>query len=196
MKNVAAIGELTMRVVRAAAAAQYYARLAALFSMYMSTYMVTQEVPDAETRKQKLYELKTKCRQFQQHVLALPYDQLITNEQVSYLYIYGVTAAEHELQGADFLAFKGFLQESFRQHDYAVGRLKAHKLLNYLSTGAEPFKLDPSAAPKPEDTAALEKFIATQPQTLTVSEGNDFLKRFSSVVVQVISDHPKGEYLW
>jgi len=52
-----------------------------------------------------------------------------------YIHAFSITADGSELQGADFLAFKGFLQQSFRDHDYAVGRLKARQLLRKLAPG-------------------------------------------------------------
>jgi predicted acylesterase/phospholipase RssA len=44
--------------------------------------------------------------------------------------IYGITAANEELAGADLCAFTGFFDQRYRQHDYDVGRTKARAFLN------------------------------------------------------------------
>ena len=43
--------------------------------------------------------------------------------------IYGITAANDELAGADLVAFAGFFDQRYRQHDYDVGRQKARDFL-------------------------------------------------------------------
>jgi predicted acylesterase/phospholipase RssA len=45
------------------------------------------------------------------------------------MYIYTVAAKAEELAGAQLLAFLGFLDQDYRQHDYDVGRAKAQELL-------------------------------------------------------------------
>lgn len=45
------------------------------------------------------------------------------------MYIYTVTAGDHELAGAQLLAFLGFFDQDYRQHDYDIGRTKAQQLL-------------------------------------------------------------------
>lgn len=45
------------------------------------------------------------------------------------MYIYTVTADDQELAGAQLMAFLGFLDQDYRQHDYDVGRTKAQQLL-------------------------------------------------------------------
>jgi predicted acylesterase/phospholipase RssA len=48
------------------------------------------------------------------------------------MYIYTVTASSHELAGAQLMAFLGFLDQDYRQHDYDMGRSKAQQLLTSL----------------------------------------------------------------
>ena len=43
--------------------------------------------------------------------------------------IYGVIATESELAGAGLLAFPGFFDQRFRDHDYDVGRTHARQVL-------------------------------------------------------------------
>jgi hypothetical protein len=45
------------------------------------------------------------------------------------MYIYTLTASAQELAGAQLMAFLGFLDQTFRQHDYDIGRTKAQELL-------------------------------------------------------------------
>lgn len=44
--------------------------------------------------------------------------------------IYGITALSSELAGSDLLAFAGFFDQRYRQHDYDVGRSKAREFLS------------------------------------------------------------------
>lgn len=44
--------------------------------------------------------------------------------------IYSVTASDDELASADLMAFGGFFDRSYREHDYEVGREKAQSFLN------------------------------------------------------------------
>jgi hypothetical protein len=48
------------------------------------------------------------------------------------MYIYTATASSQELAGAQLMAFLGFLDQDYRQHDYDVGRTKAQELLSSL----------------------------------------------------------------
>ena len=43
--------------------------------------------------------------------------------------IFGITAADTELAGADAVAFAGFFDRRYREHDYDVGRAKAQQFL-------------------------------------------------------------------
>jgi hypothetical protein len=43
--------------------------------------------------------------------------------------IYGVTANESDLAGADLQAFLGFFDQTFRDHDYDFGRVRAREVL-------------------------------------------------------------------
>jgi hypothetical protein len=43
--------------------------------------------------------------------------------------IYGITAGAQELAGAQLMAFLGFFEQAYRDHDYDVGRTKAQKFL-------------------------------------------------------------------
>ena len=45
------------------------------------------------------------------------------------MYIYTVTASAQELAGAQLMAFLGFFDQTFRQHDYDIGRTKAREFL-------------------------------------------------------------------
>jgi hypothetical protein len=45
------------------------------------------------------------------------------------MYIYPVAASDQELAGAQLMAFLGFLDQDYRQHDYDVGRTKAQQFL-------------------------------------------------------------------
>jgi predicted acylesterase/phospholipase RssA len=47
--------------------------------------------------------------------------------------IYGITATDSELAGADVHAFQGFCDIAFRDHDYDVGRSKAQKFIDELN---------------------------------------------------------------
>lgn len=65
------------------------------------------------------------------------------------MYIYSITSDKKDLAGAGFFSFLGFLDRSFRDHDYDLGRQKAQSFLtklNQISAGKLP-KL--SYAPKP-----------------------------------------------
>jgi predicted acylesterase/phospholipase RssA len=55
--------------------------------------------------------------------------------------IYGITASQSELAGADVHAFQGFCDIAFRDHDYDVGRTKAQKFIDDLN--AEGIGLSP-----------------------------------------------------
>ena len=52
-----------------------------------------------------------------------------------YMTIYGVTATDSELASAGFQAFLGFFDQTFRDHDYDVGRTRARKVLTGSSMG-------------------------------------------------------------
>jgi hypothetical protein len=55
------------------------------------------------------------------------------------MYIYTVTAAAEELAGAQLDSFLGFLDQSFRDHDYDIGRTKAQNFLtNTVATQKGP----------------------------------------------------------
>jgi hypothetical protein len=43
--------------------------------------------------------------------------------------IYGITATKEELASADLMAFVGFFEQDYRDHDYDVGRTKAQNFL-------------------------------------------------------------------
>ncbi len=45
------------------------------------------------------------------------------------MYVYTVTASDQELAGAQMLAFLGFFDQDYRQHDYDIGRMKAQQWL-------------------------------------------------------------------
>lgn len=45
------------------------------------------------------------------------------------MYIYAVTATDKELAGSQLMAFLGFFDQTYRQHDYDVGRTKAQNFL-------------------------------------------------------------------
>lgn len=49
--------------------------------------------------------------------------------------IYDITATDEELAGEGLMAFAGFFDERFRQHDYDVGRKKAQEWIKNLSNG-------------------------------------------------------------
>lgn len=63
--------------------------------------------------------------------------------------IYTITAESKELAGSPVGAFFGFLDVSFRQHDYLVGRIKARQAINHIITRVQqgdaeqlPLKID------------------------------------------------------
>ncbi len=45
------------------------------------------------------------------------------------MYIYTITASGQELAGAQLMAFLGFFDQDYRQHDYDIGRTKAQQVL-------------------------------------------------------------------
>ena len=49
------------------------------------------------------------------------------------MYIYSVMADHRDLAGAGFFSFQGFLDRSFRDHDYDLGRQKAQAFLGDLN---------------------------------------------------------------
>ncbi len=50
------------------------------------------------------------------------------------MYIYGITASGAELAGSPLMAFLGFFDQKFRDHDYDVGRMKARAFLQNPGT--------------------------------------------------------------
>ncbi len=52
--------------------------------------------------------------------------------------IYGITTERSKLAGADLLAFQGFFDERYRQHDYDVGRLAARKFVLDINAANDP----------------------------------------------------------
>jgi len=60
--------------------------------------------------------------------------------------IYGITASDSELAGADVHAFQGFCDLAFRDHDYDVGRTKARAFIDEINAtplnppGIEPIR--------------------------------------------------------
>lgn len=52
--------------------------------------------------------------------------------------IYGITADDHEFAGGQLEAFLGFFDQSYRDHDYDVGRTKAREFINELNTKGYP----------------------------------------------------------
>jgi predicted acylesterase/phospholipase RssA len=53
------------------------------------------------------------------------------------MYIYSITAERKDLAGAGFSSFLGFLDRSFRDHDYDLGRQKAQSFLATLNQVSE-----------------------------------------------------------
>jgi hypothetical protein len=94
-------------------------------------------LPKARARVQKQFlpeyaSLKTK---FGKPVADSFVDALLTLEAAAQLgekdemTIYGITADDSKLAGADFCAFAGFFDRKYREHDYDVGRTEAQKFL-------------------------------------------------------------------
>jgi predicted acylesterase/phospholipase RssA len=98
-----------------------------------------------------------------------------------YIYAYGISAGESELQGAEMLAFKGFLRQSFREHDYAVGRLKARQWLRKLAPGNSPLEPLVIFNTRPPNDDDLLQVINASPPLLDASEGDILLRRFSPI---------------
>ena len=65
------------------------------------------------------------------------------------MYIYSVTADKQDLAGAGFFSFLGFLDRSFRDHDYDLGRQKAQAFLTNLDQASQGKLPQLSYAPKP-----------------------------------------------
>jgi hypothetical protein len=74
------------------------------------------------------------------------------------MYIYTVTASSHELAGAQLMAFLGFLDQEYRQHDYDIGRSKAQQLLT-SSIGREKGPL-PCLRYTPQPVRAINPALA------------------------------------
>jgi hypothetical protein len=70
-----ALGQLALTATRSAAAGQFYGLLAIQFLNDISSYLVTNEVLDTEERKRRSYEVKQRCREFQQKILNETYEQ-------------------------------------------------------------------------------------------------------------------------
>jgi hypothetical protein len=70
-----ALGQLALTATRSAAAGQFYGLLAIQFLNDISSYLVTNEVLDSEERKRRSYEVKQRCREFQQKILNETYEQ-------------------------------------------------------------------------------------------------------------------------
>lgn len=85
------------------------------------------------------------------------------------MYIYTVTAGSEELAGAPLMAFLGFLDQDYRQHDYDIGRTKAQQFLTtsigqkqgplpVLNYSPQPIRpIDPRLAGTKITDAPLEK---------------------------------------
>src|SRR5262249_11474897 len=65
--------------------------------------------------------------------------QLATRDEMK---IYGIPASDAELAGAQLFAFAGFLDRTYRDHDYDVGRQKAQAFLQNAALNA-PGELGP-----------------------------------------------------
>lgn len=53
------------------------------------------------------------------------------------MYIYAITATDRELAGSPLMAFLGFFDQEYRDHDYDVGRLKAQAFLQNPGTAQQ-----------------------------------------------------------
>ena len=52
--------------------------------------------------------------------------------------VYAITALAAELASNELFAFAGFFDQSFRDHDYDVGRKKAQDVLSAINAGPDP----------------------------------------------------------
>ena len=52
--------------------------------------------------------------------------------------IYAITAAHDELASSDLLAFQGFFDRAYRQHDFDVGRQKAREFMRRVNESGDP----------------------------------------------------------
>ncbi len=75
--NLSALGELSLRVARISAASSYYARMNAKFSLDISSLVATSRLPDATSRRECHEGWSEKCKQFEQQILTMPYEDLI-----------------------------------------------------------------------------------------------------------------------
>lgn len=72
-----AIGELSMRAVRASAQAVFWARLATSFNQDITSYLTAGRAPEAPVKKCQLDGMEACAVAFGKYYLAIPYDQLI-----------------------------------------------------------------------------------------------------------------------
>lgn len=65
------------------------------------------------------------------------------------MYIYAITASQNELAGSPLMAFLGFFDREYRDHDYDVGRMKARTFLRNPASGQQGPLFPISYAPQP-----------------------------------------------
>lgn len=112
------------------------------------------------------------------------------------MYIFSVTADDKDLAGGGFFAFFGFLDRSFRDHDYDLGRKNAQAFLSNLSQNSQGKLPQLQYTPKPihpiqptppdgftasmiseENREKLYKALATAADNFLSQEGLNWLER-------------------
>lgn len=71
-----ALGELLMKTVKAGAAARYFARLSTSYGQDITSYLTTQKPLDSQSKQAQMAQFEKKCREFEQHFLMSPFDEL------------------------------------------------------------------------------------------------------------------------
>lgn len=99
--------------------------------------------------------------------------------------IYSITASESELASADLMAFGGFFDRRYREHDYEVGREKAQAFLNTPGIFGLPGKIRYTPAPNAGRDKSLDGLKLKQmDRALREQVRDQILDRFNEMLMQ------------
>jgi predicted acylesterase/phospholipase RssA len=102
--------------------------------------------------------------------------------------IYSITASDDELAGADLMAFGGFFDRGYREHDYEVGREKAQAFLRTSGIFGLPGNLCIRYTPAPNQgrDQSLDGLKLSQMDTGVREQVRDqILDRFNQMMMQL-----------
>lgn len=107
-------------------------------------------------------------------------------EETDEMTIYSVTATDDELAGADLMAFGGFMDRSYRDHDYDVGREKAQAFLRSPGVFGLPGGIRFTPAPNREKDSNLDGLkVKDMDRGLREQVRDQILDRFNTVLKDI-----------